>query len=64
MAKGRCLCGAVEISTKVEYEASVVCGCTHCQACSGSAFTLNLVFPKDTLEVTKGQDQLRTYEGT
>jgi hypothetical protein len=63
MTNGSCLCGAVQISTKSESTSSVVCGCTHCQHCSGSAFTVNLVYPKDSIEVTKGQDQLKAYEG-
>lgn len=59
--RGGCLCG------KLRYEASVdeplmtvACHCTHCQRQSGSAYSVNIGIPGDSLTVTG--DTLRTYE--
>lgn len=63
MAKGSCLCSGVEITTSIEPKATVACSCTSCQSCSASAFTINLVYPKDTVEVTKGKEHLKVFKG-
>ncbi|KAK9419400.1 putative CENP-V/GFA domain-containing protein [Seiridium unicorne] len=63
MTKGTCLCKAIEISTDIEPKATVACSCTSCQACSASAFTINLVYPKGTIEVTKGKEHLKVFKG-
>ncbi|KAI1854326.1 hypothetical protein JX265_012495 [Neoarthrinium moseri] len=62
MAKGSCLCKGVEIDTKVDPQATVACSCTSCQACSASAFTINLVFPKDTVDITKGKEHVKVFK--
>ncbi|KAI0120727.1 Mss4-like protein [Xylariales sp. AK1849] len=61
MTKGSCLCKSVEIETKGDSQSTVACSCTSCQSCSGSAFSLNLVYPKGTVEVTKGAEHLKKY---
>jgi hypothetical protein len=63
MTKGKCLCGSVEIETKGESLATVACSCTSCQSCSGSAFTINLVYPKGTVDVVKGAEHKKVYTG-
>ncbi|KAK8094832.1 hypothetical protein PG997_001517 [Apiospora hydei] len=62
VAHGKCLCGTIEIEAKGDYKASVACSCKNCQICSGSVYTVNWAYPKDTITVTKGADSLKTYE--
>ncbi|KAK8133661.1 hypothetical protein PG984_005673 [Apiospora sp. TS-2023a] len=59
---GKCLCGTVEIKAEGDFKACVACSCKNCQICSGSAFTVNLAYPKGSITVTKGLDDLRKYE--
>lgn len=60
---GKCLCGAIEIKATGDFKASVACSCKNCQSCSGSAFSVNFAYPKDTVTIAKGHDDVRTYEG-
>ncbi len=48
---GSCLCGAVRYSTSAEPAMMAVCHCTDCQKQSGSAFSINVLVPRDQLEV-------------
>lgn len=48
---GSCLCGAVRYSTTAEPAMMAVCHCTDCQKQSGSAFSINVLVPRDQLEV-------------
>ncbi|KAK8862715.1 GFA family protein [Apiospora arundinis] len=59
---GNCLCGAIEIKATGDFKASVACSCKNCQSCSGSAFSVNFAYPKDTVTIAKGLDDVRTYE--
>jgi hypothetical protein len=48
--RGGCLCGAVR------YEASdpvitAICHCTHCQKSSGSAYSVNVLFPDENVQI-------------
>lgn len=63
MAKGTCLCQGIEITTSIEPKATVACSCTSCQACSSAPFTINLVYPKGTIEVTKGKEHVKIFKG-
>ncbi|KAH6656905.1 Mss4-like protein [Truncatella angustata] len=62
MAKGHCLCRNIEVTSEIEPKAIVACSCTSCQACSASAFTINLVYPKDSITVSKGKDHLKVFK--
>ncbi|KAF3014296.1 hypothetical protein E8E14_012191 [Neopestalotiopsis sp. 37M] len=64
MAKGTCLCQGIEITTSIEPKATVACSCTSCQACSSAPFTINLVYPKGTIEVTKGKEHVKIFKET
>jgi hypothetical protein len=61
MAKieGGCLCGAMRYSADVEPAMQVICHCKTCQKNSGSAYSLNVAVPLDSLSVTG--DSLKTY---
>lgn len=48
---GGCLCGAVRYSTTAEPAMMAVCHCTDCQKQSGSAFSINVLVPRDQIEV-------------
>lgn len=64
MAKvsGGCLCGAVRYESSAEPLMTVACHCTHCRKQSGSAFSMNIGVPSDSVTVTG--DSLTVYEDT
>ena len=49
--EGGCLCGAVRYRTDAEPLTQVVCHCKTCQKNSGSAFSMNVAVPEDSLHV-------------
>lgn len=58
--EGGCLCGAVRYRTEAEPAMQVICHCKTCQKNSGSAYSLNVAVPLDSLEVSG--DTPKTYE--
>lgn len=50
--EGGCLCGAVRYRVAGDPVAVTVCHCSHCQRNSGSAFSINCVFPREALRLT------------
>ena len=50
--KGGCLCGAVRYETNATPMATAICHCTHCQRISGSAFSVNVLVPRDRLSIS------------
>lgn len=59
---GGCLCGGVRYESTAEPKFVGVCHCTHCQKISGSAFSVNIIVPIDTVSMTTGS--LATYQDT
>lgn len=58
---GRCLCGAVRFDSTADEPAMVAaCHCTDCRKQSGTAFSMNVAVPTDSLKVTG--DVLNNYE--
>ena len=57
---GGCLCGAVRYRSQAEPVMQVICHCKTCQKNSGSAFSMNVAVPQDTLELEG--DEPRGYE--
>jgi hypothetical protein len=57
--EGECLCGAVRYRSEAEPAMQVVCHCKTCQKNSGSAFSMNVAVPEDSL-VVEG-DALQCY---
>jgi hypothetical protein len=57
---GGCLCGAVHYSSDAEPMMQFICHCKTCQKNSGSAFSMNIAVPEDSLTV-EGSN-LRCYE--
>jgi hypothetical protein len=59
MREGGCLCGAVRYRTNGGPSRTVVCHCTFCQRCTGSAFAVWPVFSRDQVKV---EGTLSAYE--
>ncbi|MCP5265804.1 MAG: GFA family protein [Burkholderiaceae bacterium] len=60
---GRCLCGSVSYTSTADSPAMVAaCHCTHCQRQSGTAFSMNVAVPADSLSCDG--DSLATYQDT
>ncbi|KXG53329.1 Glutathione-dependent formaldehyde-activating enzyme/centromere protein V [Penicillium griseofulvum] len=54
---GSCMCGAIAFTSDyytAEPVLTALCHCVDCQKWTGSAFTSNVVVPRDTFKVTKG----------
>jgi hypothetical protein len=58
---GSCLCGAVQYSCTGNDRGAVLCHCSNCQKCSGSAFAYNYRFLRAKLTFTKGEDMVKEY---
>ena len=59
-ANGGCLCGAVRYRVDGEPAMVAVCHCATCQKNTGSAFSTNVAFPADAVEISG--DSLASYE--
>jgi hypothetical protein len=58
--EGGCLCGSVRYTSNAQPVLVAVCHCKTCQKNTGSAFSLNLAMPTESLQITG--DTLVTYE--
>jgi hypothetical protein len=58
--EGACLCGAVRYRSESEPVMQVICHCKTCQKNTGSAFSMNVAVPQDSLMVEG--DALRSYD--
>jgi len=43
---------------------TALCHCVDCQKWTGAAYTANVVVPRTSLKVIKGNDVLKTYDAT
>ena len=50
--EGGCLCGAVRYRVVGEPSAVSICHCVNCQRNSGSAFSVNAIFPREALTMS------------
>jgi len=57
---GGCLCGSVRYTSEAEPALVAVCHCATCQKYTGSAFSLNVGVPSDSVTITG--ESLATYE--
>ena len=57
---GGCLCGSVRNASDAEPALVAACHCPTCQKNTGSAFSLNLAVPTDSVTITG--ESLATYE--
>ncbi|KAK3391286.1 Mss4-like protein [Podospora didyma] len=58
---GKCLCGGVHLKISSEPVTVVSCHCGHCSKGAGGTNQVVAPFPKDDVEVTKGQELITTY---
>ncbi|KAH8118827.1 Mss4-like protein [Phellopilus nigrolimitatus] len=58
---GSCLCGEVNFEVHAEPILVTCCHCKNCKKYTGTVFTTNVVFPADTVNVTKGAPLVRTF---
>jgi hypothetical protein len=59
---GHCLCGNVTYSASADPAMVATCHCTVCQRQSGSAFSINVVVPRDSFKVSG--ETLSSFETT
>jgi hypothetical protein len=57
---GGCLCGSVRYESDAEPALVAACRCAACQKNAGSAFSLNVGMPSDSVTITG--ESLATYE--
>jgi hypothetical protein len=59
--RGKCFCGAVEVSVTGEPVAMGYCHCTSCRSWSAGPVNAFSLWKADTVKVTKGSANLATY---
>ena len=52
---GGCLCGAIRFQASRRLTGALVCHCRMCQRASGTAFSTNVLYPREGFQLTKGQ---------
>lgn len=55
-----CACGKVSFALDDEPNTTFNCHCTICRKMNGSAFSTYSVFPKDSLHIIEGEQQIQT----
>jgi hypothetical protein len=61
--EGGCLCGAVRYRAVGSPLAVVICHCANCQRNTSSAFSVNCLFPKGALSITRGVPSIYEDKG-
>ena len=62
--KGQCACGAVEVTVKGDPVIMGYCHCRDCRDWSAAPINAFTIWPKDSVTVTKGSNNLGTFERT
>jgi hypothetical protein len=62
--QGRCFCGAVEIEVSGKPNLMGYCHCHSCQSWSGAPAIAFTLWPRDSVKVTKGKEDLGTFNKT
>ncbi|KAB8222888.1 Mss4-like protein [Aspergillus novoparasiticus] len=60
---GSCMCGAIAYASDSEPLVKALCHCVDCQKWTGGAFTSNVIVPRDSFRVTKGQPSFYDVTG-
>ena len=61
---GECFCGAVKIEVSGEPEGMGYCHCRSCRSWSGGPVNAFTIWKPETVQVTKGKENLTTYHKT
>ena len=64
MYRGACFCGAVEVKVTGDAAAAGYCHCTSCRSWSAGPVNAFTLWKKESVEVTRGKDKLRSYAKT
>ncbi len=59
---GGCQCGTVRYRLSGEPQMLYACHCTDCQKQSSSAFGMSLIVARADVEITAGQERLKTWD--
>src|SRR5215207_7754949 len=59
---GRCMCGAVEVSTAAPFVGALFCHCKRCQRRSGTTRSMTALCPAGAFSVTAGEDKVRVCD--
>ncbi|CAI6098945.1 unnamed protein product [Clonostachys chloroleuca] len=59
---GSCICNKLKFSFTGEPKQTAVCHCLQCQKLSGSAFTYNLLVPREDFKWTSGSPKAGTFK--
>jgi hypothetical protein len=59
---GRCMCGAVEVSTTAQFVGALFCHCKRCQRRSGTTRSMTALCPAGAFSVTAGEDKVRVWD--
>jgi len=61
---GGCLCGSIRIEIDQPASETYHCHCSMCRRASGSLYQTYSIYPKNSVRIVKGADQLRDYESS
>ena len=62
--RGECFCGAIHLEVSGAPEAMGYCHCRSCRSWSGGPVNAFTLWKPEAVRVTKGKDQLATYQKT
>ncbi|BAE58651.1 DUF636 domain protein [Aspergillus flavus] len=60
---GSCMCGAIAYTSDSEPLVKALCHCVDCQKWTGGPFTSNVIVPRDSFKVTKGEPSFYDVTG-
>ena len=59
---GRCMCGAVEVSSVAPFVGALYCHCKRCQRRSGTTRSMTALCPAGAFSVTAGEEKVRVWD--
>ena len=62
--RGKCFCGAVELTVTGDPLAMGYCHCDSCRSWSASPVNAFTLWPPDAVRITKGSDKIASYQKT
>ncbi|KLO16899.1 hypothetical protein SCHPADRAFT_901064 [Schizopora paradoxa] len=58
---GSCLCGKITFEVNASPMIVSCCHCTNCKKYTGTVFTSNVIFPANSVKITKGEELVKSY---
>ena len=62
MAKGKCLCGAIEFEVELVAEKTFNCHCSRCRRSHGAAFATQVFAKGETFKFITGEDKISEFK--